>query len=131
MSDWKYCVDPGYIVREEYHWRCNRCFLHCAHKELGGKVQGTLGDFNREDIRGLLNLPMTENGGIKLWGSRLKNDGYIKNTTFNDWVGGQNFSNVGATIAYDITEDFDVSFTYERTEDKSDVGAFANFQQVL
>ena len=104
-------------------------FRTAPTKELGGKVQGTLGDFNREDIRGLLNLPMTENGGIKLWGSRLKNDGYIKNTTFNDWVGGQNFSNVGATIAYDITEDFDVSFTYERTQDKSDVGAFANFNK--
>ena len=104
-------------------------FRTAPTKELGGKVQGTVGDFNREDIRGLLNLPMTENGGIKLWGSRLKNDGYIKNTTFNDWVGGQNFSNVGATIAYDITEDFDVSFTYERTQDKSDVGAFANFNK--
>ncbi len=104
-------------------------FRTAPTKELGGKVQGTAGDFNRQDVRGLLNLPMTDSGGIKLWGSRLKNDGYVKNTTFDDWVGGQNYSDAGTTLAYDITEDFDLAFTYERTEDKSDVGAFANFNK--
>lgn len=104
-------------------------FRTAPTKEFGGKVEGTLGDFNREDMRGLLNLPMTERGGAKLWAQRLKNDGYIKNTTFDDWVGGQNLTNGGVTLAYDITEDFDVAFTAERTEDKSDVGAFANFNK--
>lgn len=95
-------------------------------KEMGGKVQGTLGDFGRQDARGLLNLPMTENGGVKLWASSLKSDGYIENTTIDDDVGGQNYKNGGVTVAYDVTEAFDLAFTYERTDDKSDVGAWAN-----
>jgi len=101
-------------------------FRTAPTKELGGKVQGTLGDFGRQDARGLLNLPMTGNGGIKLWASSLKNDGYIENTTIDDDVGGQNYKNGGATVAYDVTDEFDLAFTYERTDDKSDVGAWAN-----
>jgi iron complex outermembrane recepter protein len=101
-------------------------FRTAPTKEFGGKVQGTLGEFGRQDARGLLNLPITENGGAKLWASSLKNDGYIENTTINDDVGGQNYKNGGATLAYDVTEEFDLAFTYERTEDKSDVGAWAN-----
>ncbi|MEZ5572824.1 MAG: TonB-dependent receptor [Halioglobus sp.] len=98
-------------------------------KEFGGKVQGTAGDFGRQDLRGLLNLPMTENGGVKLWAAKLKSDGYIRNTTFGDDVGGQNYEDAGATIAYAFTDDFDLKFTYERTQDKSDVGAWANFNK--
>jgi iron complex outermembrane receptor protein len=98
-------------------------------KELGGKVQGTLGEDGRQDIRGLLNLPLTENGGIKLWAAKLESDGYIKNTTYNDDAGGQDYENAGATIAYQFTDALDLAFTYERTEDKSEVGAWANFNK--
>jgi len=98
-------------------------------KEFGGKVQGTMGEAGRQDLRGVLNLPMTEKGGAKLWASGLNSDGYIKNTTFDDDVGGQNYRNAGATLAYSFTEDFDLAFTAERTEDKSDVGAWANFNK--
>ena len=98
-------------------------------REFGGKVQGTLGEDGRQDIRGLLNLPLTEKGGVKLWASKLEDDGYIKNTTFNDDVGGQDYENAGATFDYDLTENFNASFTYERTEDESDVGAWANFNK--
>ncbi|MEZ5502287.1 MAG: TonB-dependent receptor [Halioglobus sp.] len=98
-------------------------------REFGGKVQATAGDYGRQDIRGLLNLPMTDNGGVKLWAAKLKSDGYIRNTTFGDDVGGQNYEDAGATIAYDINTDFNLSFTYERTQDKSDVGAWADFNK--
>jgi iron complex outermembrane receptor protein len=101
-------------------------FRTAPTKELGGKVQGTLGDYGRQDLRGLLNLPMTANGGAKLWASSLNSDGYIRNTTIGDDVASENYKNGGATLAYDVTDDFDVSFTYERTDDKSDVGAWAN-----
>jgi iron complex outermembrane recepter protein len=101
-------------------------FRTAPTKELGGKVQGTLGDYGRQDLRGLLNLPMTDKGGAKLWASSLNSDGYIRNTTIGDDVASENYKNGGATLAYDVTEEFDVSFTYERTDDKSDVGAWAN-----
>jgi iron complex outermembrane receptor protein len=98
-------------------------------REFGGKVEGTLGEDGRKDIRGLVNLPMTENGGIKLFGSKLKSDGYIKNSNINDDVGGQDLKSFGTTIAYDVTEDLGVLFTYERVEDKSEIGAWANYNR--
>jgi iron complex outermembrane receptor protein len=98
-------------------------------REFGGKVQGTLGEDGRQDIRGLLNLPLTEKGGIKMWASKLESDGYIKNTTYNDDAGGQDYKNGGATVAYEFTDDFDLAFTYERTEDESEAGAWANFNK--
>lgn len=101
-------------------------FRTAPTKEFGGKVQGTLGDFGRQDARGLLNLPMTENGGVKLWATKLHSDGYIENTTIDDDVGSQRYESAGATIAYDFTDDFELAFTYERVQDKSDVGAWAN-----
>jgi iron complex outermembrane receptor protein len=98
-------------------------------KEFGGKVQGTLGEDGRQDIRGLLNLPLTDQGGIKLWAASLNSDGYIRNTTINDDVGGQDYKTGGATVAYQFTDDLDLAFTYERTEDKSEAGAWANFNK--
>ena len=98
-------------------------------KEFGGKVQGTLGEDGRQDIRGLLNLPLTENGGIKLWAAKLESDGYIKNTTYNDDAGGQDYENAGATLAWQFGDALDLAFTYERIEDESEVGAWANFNK--
>jgi iron complex outermembrane receptor protein len=98
-------------------------------REFGGKVQATYGDFGRKDLRGLLNLPLTEDGGVKLWASSLNSDGYIKNKTIDDDVGGQDYLNGGATINYDLSRDLNVAFTYERTDDESEVGAWANFNK--
>lgn len=98
-------------------------------REFGGKIQGTYGEFERMDLRGLLNLPLTENGGIKLWASSLNSDGYIENQIINDDVGGQDYMNGGATIDFDLTDNLNVAFTYERTEDESEVGAWANFNK--
>ena len=95
-------------------------------KEFGGKVQGTLGEHGRQDIRGLLNLPLTDKGGIKLFVSKLESDGYIRNTTYNKDQGGQNLEDYGATIAYQFTDTFDLLFTAQRTVDKSEVGAWAD-----
>ena len=95
-------------------------------KEFGMKVQGTLGENDRQDIRGLLNLPLTDKGGIKLFASKLESDGYIKNTTYNKDQGGQNLADYGVTLAYQFTDELDVSFTAERTRDKSEAVSYTH-----
>jgi iron complex outermembrane receptor protein len=98
-------------------------------KELGGKLRLAGGNWDKRDIQGLLNLPLGDKGGVKLYGSKLKHDGYIKNTTTGDDQGGQDYLNYGATFAFDITDDFYLKFTAERTEDESEIGAWANFNK--
>ena len=96
-------------------------------KELGGKVRVGTGSWDQRDFEGLLNLPVTADGGLKLFGSRLKNDGYIDNDIYNSKAGDQNYTSYGATFAYSVTENLEVSLSAEHIDDKSEVGAWANF----
>jgi iron complex outermembrane receptor protein len=98
-------------------------------QEFGGKVKVTAGDFGTKEIRGLINLPVTDKGGLKLFASKLESDGYIKNTTYNDDAGGTDSQNIGLTFGYDFTDNFELAFTAERLEDESDVGAWANYNR--
>ncbi|MEH6589858.1 MAG: TonB-dependent receptor [Halioglobus sp.] len=104
--------------------------IHSAPtKELGGKLRLAGGNWDKRDIQGLLNLPLGEKGGLKLYASKLQHDGYIKNTTYGDDQGSQDYLNYGATIAFDVTDNFYVSFNAERTDDDSEIGAWANFNK--
>ncbi|MEP4147517.1 MAG: TonB-dependent receptor [Halioglobus sp.] len=98
-------------------------------KEWGVNLRVAAGDFGKEEIQGVVNMPLTENGGLKLFGAMLESDGYIENDIIGDDIGGTDFQQIGATIAFDITENFDLSFTYETADDDSDLGAWANFNR--
>jgi len=98
-------------------------------KELGGKVRVAAGDFGQQEVQGLVNVPLTENGGVKVFGSKIESDGYIDNDLINEELGGTDYEHLGATVAFDITEDFDIALTYEHIADNTDVGAWANFNK--
>jgi iron complex outermembrane receptor protein len=94
--------------------------------EFGGKVSATVGSDGREDVQGVLNLPMGENGGIKLFGNSISSDGYFYNTTLNEKVFGDDKTTFGAAIRWEPTEDFDIQLHVERNNDDTDSGAYAN-----
>jgi iron complex outermembrane recepter protein len=98
-------------------------------KELGGKLSLAAGDFGQEDIQGLINLPLSEKGGLKVYASSLQSDGYIKNDLIGKDLGGADVLQYGATMAFDITDNFDIALTVERTDDDTEVGAWANFNK--
>jgi iron complex outermembrane receptor protein len=98
-------------------------------KELGGKLRISAGDFGKQEIQGLVNLPLTENGGLKIYGSKIESDGYIENDLINEDMGGADYKQLGATLAFDITDSFDLSLTLERSDDDSDLGAWGNFNK--
>ena len=95
-------------------------------KEWGVKAKVGAGDWDKREIRAIVNTPLTERGGLKLYGNSVENDGYIDNNIYGDDMGKLDYQQAGATIAFDITDNFDLSFTAERIEDDSDLGAFAN-----
>jgi iron complex outermembrane recepter protein len=96
-------------------------------REWGAKVKITAGDWNKQEYQGVLNMPLTENGGLKLYGSSMEHDGYIENNIIGDDIGGVDFQQVGGTMAFNLTDDLDVSLTVERTNDDSEGGSWANF----
>ncbi|KZX59330.1 hypothetical protein A3709_13600 [Halioglobus sp. HI00S01] len=95
--------------------------------EWGGKVQLTGGSWDLRELRGLLNTPLGENGGLKLYASASQHDGYMEATVYDGDLGAQGCTQYGAKISYEFTENFDVSFTAERIDDESDVGAWSKF----
>jgi iron complex outermembrane receptor protein len=95
--------------------------------EWGGDFSVTLDEHGREDIKGVVNVPIIEDKlGVKLFGAQIESDGYVENTTINDDVGGDDILNYGFAAQWRPTEEFDIKFHYEKTEDESDQGAYVN-----
>ncbi|MGK0500196.1 MAG: iron complex outermembrane receptor protein [Oceanicoccus sp.] len=96
-------------------------------KEFGGKVQLGLGDWNKQEIKAVVNVPLTEKGGLKVYANKSEHDGYIENDIAGTDVGVVDFQQFGATVAFDVTDNFDIAVTVEQIQDDSDWGAWSNF----
>ena len=81
--------------------------------EWGVKLQGTFGDQDMTDVKGVLNMPLGTNGGIKLAFKNIQSDSHVYNTTLNGRREFRDSTTVSATIRYDFTEDTSVTFTYD------------------
>ncbi|GMG88373.1 TonB-dependent receptor [Biformimicrobium ophioploci] len=96
-------------------------------KELGSKIQVNMGDFGLLETKAVVNTPLSEIGGLKLSVNKVQSDGYIKNTTTGKDAGGKDSLQLGAAVAFDVSENFDILLSYDRIDDDSERGAFANF----
>lgn len=96
-------------------------------REWGVKAKVGAGSWDMKEIQAIVNMPLTDNGGLKLYANKNEHDGFIENNVIGDDIGIVDYQQFGATVAFNFTENFDVSFTAERVEDDSDVGAYANF----
>jgi iron complex outermembrane receptor protein len=81
--------------------------------EWGVKLQGTFGDQDMTDVKGVLNMPLGANGGIKLAFKNIQSDSHVYNTTLNGRREFRDSTTVSATIRYDFTENTSVIFTYD------------------
>ncbi len=98
-------------------------------KEWGGDFTVTLGENGREDYEAIVNVPLIEEElGIKLFAADINSDGYMKNTTLNEDVGGDDYQTLGAAIEWEASEDLTMKLHYEHQENQTE-GAWANFNQ--
>ena len=81
--------------------------------EWGVKLQGTFGDQDMTDVKGVLNMPLGANGGVKLAFKNIQSDSHVYNTTLNGRREFRDSTTVSATIRYDFTENTSVMFTYD------------------
>ena len=96
-------------------------------KEWGADISGSFGDFGREDIKAVVNTPLGENAGIKFFGASIQSDGYIKNTTLNKDVGGDDIVTYGFATEWEAADNLTLKLHYEKYKDQSDQGAYHNF----
>ena len=95
--------------------------------EWGGDFIVTLDEHGREDVKGVVNIPIIdEKLGVKLFGAQIKSDGFVYNTTLNEDVGGDDVQNYGFAAHWRPTDQFDIKLHYEKTKDESDQGAYVN-----
>lgn len=96
-------------------------------QEFGLDASVTIGERGRQDFKGVLNLPVVEDKlGIKLFGSSIQDDGFVRNVTLGEDVGGDDFQSLGFTTLWTPTDKFNVKFHYENFQDGSDIGVYAN-----
>jgi iron complex outermembrane receptor protein len=95
--------------------------------EWGGDFLVTLDEHGREDIKGVVNVPIVDDMfGVKLFGAQVKSDGFVYNTTLEEDVGGDDVQNYGFAAKWQPTDNFDIKLHYEKTKDESDQGAYVN-----
>ena len=95
--------------------------------EWGGDFIVTLDEHGREDIKGVVNVPIVDDKfGVKLFGAQVKSDGFVYNTTLEEDVGGDDVQNYGLAAKWQPSDNFDIKLHYEKTKDESDQGAYVN-----
>ena len=66
--------------------------------EMGADLSVTIGDFGRQDIKAVLQLPIIEDTlGVKLFAASIQHDGHVYNTYSNKPAGGDDKMNFGFT----------------------------------
>ena len=81
--------------------------------EWGGKVEATFADHNRQDLKGLLNLPVGEDGGLKLTFRDLQQDSHLFNITNNERPENRDSTVFGAAFKYDFSDATTATLSYD------------------
>lgn len=100
--------------------------------EWGGKAQYTVGSFDAEEFRLVVNAPILQDElAAKFFYFSASRDGYLDNTFQNSTNPQKDYANVGLTLRYTPTETFTSTFTIETFDDRSQsAGGLGNYNVV-
>ncbi|MFN2101062.1 TonB-dependent receptor [Altererythrobacter sp. MF3-039] len=85
-------------------------------KEMGLKAEVTIGNYGRQEYNAVLNFGDSDVFGVKLWGYDREFDGYYDNVTLGVDAGANSNTNVGGTILYEPSANFEILLTAEHTK---------------
>ncbi len=95
-------------------------------KEWGADISATAGENGRQDVKAVVNMPLGETAGLKVFAANIESDGYIYNRTLRRDVGGDDIQTYGFAALWEPTEDLDIKIHYEKFLDDSEQGAYHN-----
>ena len=81
--------------------------------QWGVKLQGTFGDQDMTDIKGVVNMPLGDRGGLKLAFKNIQSDSHVYNTTLQDRRDFRDSTTISASVRFDISDDTSVMLTYD------------------
>lgn len=91
--------------------------------EFEGKLQLTGGSYDRIDVKGMLNLPLSEAAALRLSGAVLTRDGFIDNVAGGKDPGDVNNKVVRGQFRWDATPDLDVLATADYSKTRTNGAA--------
>ncbi len=98
--------------------------------EFDADLDLTLDNNGREDIKAVVNVPLIgDQLGVKLFGASIQSDGFVRNTTLGDDVGGDDIQDYGFTLLWEPSDLFNIKLHYEKFLDQSEQGAYTNANQ--
>ncbi len=92
--------------------------------ELGAKFNVTLGEDGQQELRAVVNMALSDQLALKLFGTDIQYDGHINNITTGNDAGERDYQNVGATLLWEASENFEALFTAEIFRDEGILDAF-------
>ncbi|MCX7036111.1 MAG: TonB-dependent receptor [Proteobacteria bacterium] len=84
--------------------------------EFGGKVSGTLGTFDRHDMRATVDLPLLDTLSLKLTGSTQKRKGFLQSTKIDAAYGDVNDQLYRGDLLWKPFDGFSARYNYEITD---------------
>ena len=102
-------------------------------EEMGGWVEGSIGDYDRKMLRGSIDLPVSDSVLTKFSGFWLDEDGFVENRTTGDELNGDEAWGVRAdlrflpseNVTWDISAETIESSSLNITNSFSDLSVFA------
>ncbi|MBO9698496.1 MAG: hypothetical protein J7499_20075, partial [Sphingopyxis sp.] len=95
-----------------------RIFSRQPDQEFAGYVRGTVGNFDRHDVIGMLNVPVTDTLAVRMQGAWLNQDGYVTRGTQE--LGGTEDLLGRVTARWEPTSDAHVTFGFLYSDSKAD-----------
>ena len=99
--------------------------------EFGVDASLTLGDFGRQDLKTVVQVPIIEDQlGVKIFAASIEHDGHVYNTFLDTPAGGDDKKNYGFALLWEPNENLSIKLHHEIMEDKSEQGVYVNRNRV-
>ncbi|QIB66913.1 TonB-dependent receptor [Kineobactrum salinum] len=93
-------------------------------EEFGGRLQLNAGEYNRLDVVGAVNIPVTDRFKLRLSGGRLDRDGFVDYQQRSGKAGAQETSLIKLQARYEPTDTLTLDFSADYLEDELDGFAY-------
>lgn len=82
-------------------------------RELGFRGSVAYGSQNEVIIRGIANVGLGADGGLKIGGTYRENDGFLDNLFTGESAGGIEYTGLNGALEYDLSDNFTAKFTVD------------------
>jgi iron complex outermembrane recepter protein len=96
---------------------------------LSGSLRGGFGNYGDRQLDAFVNVTVTDNLAFRLGGAVRDSDGWFYNATLDRDVGESNYWVISPSIRWKPTENTELYYRYDRTEQEQDANTLHNLAQ--